>query len=57
MKEELKNKILWIDKEGWPLESIKGRRIVSIIRKILYVRSFERYEDFYNRTGVVIRFD
>lgn len=57
MKEEDKNKILFINKNGWPIESIKGHRIISFMRRLIYTRKIERYEDFYQRTGIIIRFD
>ena len=31
-------KLYYIDKNGWPLEFIKGRPFVNLIRRLLYTR-------------------
>lgn len=57
MKEKDRNRIIYIDRRGWPIESWKGHRFNTILRRIMLTRKIERYEDFYKRTRVVIKFN
>lgn len=50
-------RILFIDKNGWPIESIKGRPVLTFIRRLFLTRRFEKYGTFHKKTGIFIRFD
>lgn len=47
-------RILFIDKNGYPVEKIKGRRITNIIRILLHTRSIEKWESYEKRTGIKV---
>jgi hypothetical protein len=44
--------MIWLDKNGWPLELVRGRPFTNFIRICLHARRRERKSDFTARTGI-----
>lgn len=51
-----RNKLIFIAKSGWPVEMLRGRPIINLIRIILHTKKIQRYEKYYQETGRQIIF-
>ena len=54
--EEVKDELLFLAKDGWPIEWIINRPIISFLRRLMHTRKIQRYETWYQKNGQVIRF-
>jgi len=55
MKKE--NKLVFIAKDGYPVEGFVGKPIKTWIRRILLTRKIMRYKDWLKETGIKIEFE
>ena len=51
-----KNKILYIGKDGFPVEGIVGKPIKTFIRRLFLTRRFERTKNTEKRLGIKMNF-
>lgn len=51
-----RNRMVFIGRDGWPVEGIIGRRVKTFIRRLLLTRRIERYGTWLERTNQRISF-
>jgi len=51
------NRLVYVGRDGWPVERIKGRPIISLIRVILFTKKVVRYKTWRAKGGCEISFD
>jgi len=51
------NKLIFIGKSGYPIESIIGRPIINFIRKLILTRKIVKYKNWRKHGGCKISFD
>lgn len=50
------NRFVFIGRDGWPVEGIIGRPIITFLRRLIHTRKIERYSTWLKRTGQRIEF-
>ena len=52
-----KNKLIFIGKDGWPIEGFIGKPIKTFIRRLFLTRKITRYKTWLKRGGCEISFN
>ena len=50
------NKLVFIGKDGWPVEGIAGKRFFTFIRRLILTTKIMRYKTWRKRGGCMISF-
>lgn len=51
-----RNRWVFVGKDGWPVEGIMRRPVLTFIRRLLFTRKIETYSKWLRRTGQRIQF-
>lgn len=52
----MKNKILFIGKDNWPVEGIKNKPIITFIRRVIHTHKITTYKTWLKNGGCEIEF-
>ena len=50
------NKLIFLDKEGWPVEGIISDRFATILRRLIFTTRIVRYKTWRKNGGCAINF-
>lgn len=53
---EERNKLLFIAKDGWPIEKFSGRPITTFLRRLIHTRKITTYGNWLRKGGALIKF-
>ena len=51
------NKLIYIDKDNWPVEGIIGNTFITFLRRIIHTRKIMRYKTWLQKGGCKIHFN
>lgn len=50
------NKLIYIDKDNWPVEGIIGHTFITFLRRVIHTRKIMRYKTWRKKGGCEINF-